>query len=115
MAQHAVVFVDHAQAKVLYLDGSEPQVIDGEAPRRVGENLHGSQRFFAEIAGAIHETPEILVVGPGTAKTEFLHYLDTHHRDVRDRVLGIETVDHPTENQLLALANRTFKAIDQMR
>lgn len=32
-----------------------------------------------------------------------------------DKVIGVETVDHPTDGQVLAYARRYFRAADQMR
>jgi stalled ribosome rescue protein Dom34 len=57
---------------------------------------------------------EILVVGPGTAKLELIKYIHRHHRDLEARVVGVETVDHPSDGQLLGYARHYFEAKDRM-
>ena len=113
MAQHVIVFIDHHKATVLRLDGSQPDTLTTDSQHLIGKNPHGSGAYFSEIVHAVRDDREILIVGPGTAKTEFMSYLEGHDQHVHARVVGIETVDHPTNNQLIALARAAFKAIDQ--
>jgi stalled ribosome rescue protein Dom34 len=54
----------------------------------------------------------VLVVGPGEAKHSFKRYVSERHGDVAKRVVGVETADHPTDGELLAMARRSFKRID---
>jgi hypothetical protein len=55
----------------------------------------------------------ILVVGPSTAKLHFLRLLHTHDRVLESRIVGIETVDHPTDRQLAAYVRTYFRLGDQ--
>jgi hypothetical protein len=50
-----------------------------------------------------------LITGPGSAKTELSSYIQRTHPDLARRISGIETVDHPTDAQLLAHARSFFK------
>ena len=43
-----------------------------------------------------------------------MKYLMKHHALVADKVLSVETVDHPTDNQLVAFAKKYFKKADRM-
>jgi hypothetical protein len=52
---------------------------------------------------------EILVLGPSTAKSEFLHYLQEHVRGLTGKIAGVETVDHPTEAQIVAHVRSHFR------
>jgi hypothetical protein len=56
----------------------------------------------------------ILITGPGSAKTELSSYIQHAHPDLARRVCGVETVDHPTDGQLLALARSFFEKDDRM-
>jgi stalled ribosome rescue protein Dom34 len=122
---HAIVWIDHREATVIgfSLDRQDTVKLQSERPR---ERLHrkegavGSGRvaddheFFDQIAGELRDVNEILVVGPGTAKTALETYLRDRHRAVADRIVGVETVDHPSDGQLLAFAQTFFKRVDQL-
>jgi hypothetical protein len=43
-----------------------------------------------------------------------LRYLHRHAPDVEAKVVGVETVDHPTDAQVLAYARARFRAVDRM-
>ena len=56
----------------------------------------------------------VLVVGPSTAKLQFIRYAFKHDRTLEPRIVGVETVDHPTDGQLVAYSKRYFAA-DRVR
>jgi hypothetical protein len=62
------------------------------------------------LAGA----SEILIVGPGQAKLELIKHINAHDHAVVDKVVGVETVDHPGDGQLVAYARKYFVARDRM-
>ena len=65
--------------------------------------------FFDRIVVGLVDVREILITGPGNAKTAFMTYVKDRHPDVAGRVVGTETLDHPTDPQLLAHAKMYFK------
>ena len=67
-----------------------------------------------EIARLIGDVPEVLVLGPGLAKTAFERYVRTHHPSVADHIVGVETVDHPTAGQILKYSKQYFEGVDQL-
>jgi hypothetical protein len=79
------------------------------------------ERFYREVAQALDphqrgEGPlEILVVGPGTAKFEFVKHVQKHAAALLPKILGVETVDHPTDGELAAFVRRYFRAADRVR
>jgi stalled ribosome rescue protein Dom34 len=73
------------------------------------------KRFFHEIVGALESANEVLVVGPSTAKLQFLRYAHAHAPGLEARIIGVETVDHPTDPQLAAYARKYFHDVDRMR
>jgi hypothetical protein len=52
--------------------------------------------------------------GPANEKTELVKPIHRHAPKLMDAVVGVETVDHPSDGQLLAHARRYFKAADRM-
>ena len=63
---------------------------------------------------ALAGTGTILIVGPAGAKTELANHLAAHAPGLSTRVAGVETVDHSSEGELLALARQFFHASDRM-
>lgn len=125
-SNHVVVWIDHKEAHVLHFtqETAESEIIQtqsthphlhiksgipgsGHAP----ENIH----FFNDIANAIKDAREILIVGPGFEKLEFMKHLMKHQHAVAEKVLSMETVDHPTDRQILAHARKYFMKADRMR
>lgn len=123
---HAVVWLDHREARVLFFDKETFEEVD---LKEKGHKMHlhhkkGSvtgkrtpedQHFFQEIVDALKPAQEWLVVGPGSAKLELVKHIHKHASQLSDHVVGVETVDHPTDRQLVAHARAYFKAADEMR
>jgi len=123
---HCVVWIDHREAHVIEFnpDDAETNVVH---PKARHEHLHhkqgavGSGRapadhdFFKAVAASISDAGEILIVGPSTAKLELFKHLQGDAPAIAARVVSVETVDHPSDGQLLAFARRHFDATDRMR
>lgn len=61
------------------------------------------------------DAAEILVTGPANAKDELVKHIKRHDPTLAKAIVGTETVDHPTDAQLIAFARRYFRAADRMR
>jgi stalled ribosome rescue protein Dom34 len=120
---HAVVWIDHREAKVVDFtsDAVHRTTLHSESASRRVHHRAGSvgsghakddHHFFDQVVEAIGSAREVLVVGPGEAKHSFKRYVSERHGDVAKRVVGVETADHPTDGELLAMARRSFKRID---
>lgn len=121
MGRHAAVWMDQREARLFHV---EPESFDESTlhaphhvfrhPKPQGDRHHPEeeQRFFDELGRALAGADEILVVGPSTAKLHFLRYLHKHAHEVEAHVVGIETVDHPTDKQLAAYVRSYFVKID---
>ena len=72
------------------------------------------KQYFHAIAEALKGAEEILVVGPAQAKLQLIKHLHSHDPQVGSKVVGVETIDHPTDGQLVAYARKYFVAKDQM-
>jgi stalled ribosome rescue protein Dom34 len=60
------------------------------------------------------ESRKVLVLGPTSAKTEFIKYLERHVPETRARVAGVETMDRMTDRQIVAKGRRYFAQEDRM-
>lgn len=72
------------------------------------------KQYFHAIAEALKGAQEILVVGPAQAKLQLIKHLHNHDPKVGDKVVGVESIDHPSDAQLVAYARKYFVAKDQM-
>lgn len=73
---------------------------------------HDHDKYFEELSKHLQNTTEVLLCGPGVAKTQFDHFLKTKHSNIAKSIVGVETMDHPTDNQILATARKFFKKFD---
>jgi stalled ribosome rescue protein Dom34 len=115
---HAVVWIDHHTAQVLQFDAEHVQ-----AQKVKAQSHHTKQRasavrteheFFAEVCDALSGITEVLVTGSHQAQADFKHYIEKHRPTTATQVVGYETVDHPSENQLVAMARKYFIKYDRM-
>ena len=71
---------------------------------------NSEEHFFHEVAVAVGTVEELLVFGPGLAKTHFKTHLEKHrHADLAKHLVGVETLDSLTDNQILEAARKFFK------
>ena len=54
------------------------------------------------------------MLGPSTAKLELIEHVHKHDPALEPKIVGVETVDHPTDRQLVAFVRRYFRAADRM-
>jgi len=123
--RHVAVWLDHNEARIFHVT---PETFDEatiESPgahvqlHRLSGNDDGHRarelpRYYHEVMLALRDADEILVLGPATAKLELIKHAHAHHRDLVSRIVGVETVDHPTGRQIAAYARRYFEAADRM-
>lgn len=117
---HAAVWLDHQEAKIFHVNPSGFEVTKLSAPvkfvtRKAAEQgTHSlSDHFFRSIAEGLHDAEEVLVVGPASAKLDFVRFVHQHDHDLSRRILGVETLDHPTDGQLAAYVRQTFRVKDR--
>lgn len=125
MPTHAVVWIDHKEARIFHVHrGSSdettvlaPQHHIHRHPKGRGEprtHPDDAHRFFADVVKTLDGTDAILIVGPSLAKLELSQYMKDHAAVVAAKVVGIESADHPTGGQIIASARRYFRATDRM-
>jgi stalled ribosome rescue protein Dom34 len=125
MSKHTVVWLDHQEARVFQI---QPDAFDEATVHAGARHLHrhpkgaseahqhpnDAKQYYHDVAKALEGAPEVLVVGPGTAKLHFLRYAHEHEPKLGAAIVGVETVDHPSDKQLVAYARRYFLAADRM-
>ena len=119
---HSVLWIDQHEAKIFRFDAETFSASHIESPHRhvrkhpqvTAERSHptDAQHYFHEVAQALEGAEEILVVGPSTAKLEFIKHVPKHDHALEPKIVGVETVDHPTDRQLVAYARTYFRAAD---
>lgn len=123
---HALVWIDHVEAHVMHiaLDDVEKSVIQPAKPHHKLHSRYGTlgdgrapedQAYYHQVAEALAGAGEILIVGPAQAKLQLIKHLHAHAPKLAACVVGVETVDHPSDGQLVAYARKYFHAKDQMR
>lgn len=115
---HAVLWVDHQHAQVMHLEADSAQVQKIKAhihhTRQHGSKVRTEHEFFGEVCDALTDIGEVLVTGSHKAQADFRHYVDKHRPAIAPHIAGWETVDHPSDGQLAALARKFFVAHDRM-
>ena len=122
---HAVVWLDHSEAHVMHIspDDVEKSVVHPSKPHahlhakrgHVGGGREPEDKsYYHAIVAALSGAQEILVVGPAQAKLQLIKHIHAHDHDLADKVVGVETVDHPSDAQLVAYARKYFVAKDRM-
>ena len=115
---HAVVRTDHQSAEVVQFDADQVSALTIKAHKHNTPQHHSGVRteheFFGSVCDALDGIPEILVTGTHTAVNDFKHYVDMHRPQIVGHIVGYEVVDHPSQNQLVALARKFFAHHNRM-
>lgn len=118
---HAVVWIDHRQARVFHFDADEADKVVVHAARPIRDIKHGGHRpqedqhFLEEVTKAIEDAGAILIVGPSNEKNELMKHIGRVHPKMQVKVEGVESADHPSDGDLVAHARRFLKSADRMR
>jgi stalled ribosome rescue protein Dom34 len=122
---HAVVWIDHHEGRVFHFSPSDVEklVLHPDHPTKhihhkansIG-NGHAAedQAFLQAVAQSIADAGAVLITGPANAKTELVKHIRQHDPQSAKKIVGVETVDHPSDAQLVAHARHYFKLEDRM-
>ena len=115
---HCVLWLDSEKAELFNLN---PEGIVKTHLERKNINHHtfnnkdhhgdaNTENYYKELSAMLGGANEILIVGPGLAKNHFKTYLETHFKNgIAKNIVGTESTDHPTDNQIIAVARKFFK------
>jgi stalled ribosome rescue protein Dom34 len=122
---HAVVWIDHHEARVFHFTPTDVEqlVLHPDHPTRHihhKANSLGSghaaedHAYLQAVADSIADAGAVLITGPANAKTELVKHIHHHNPKLANAIVGVETVDHPSDAQLIAHARAYFKTTDRM-
>lgn len=117
---HAIVWIDHREARIFHvgLSGTDEVVLHSHLPTQhihhkahsIGSgNVQDDKHFLRQTAEALQDAEQIVVIGPSTEKQVFQNYLREHESKLAERIVAVESADHPTDRQIVAYARQYFK------
>jgi len=119
-ARHAAIWIDHKEAKIFFIEAGTTETVHPhkhiEHPHREDAGKHDAvaDSYFHAVLHEVRESEEILVVGPSTAKLHFMKHAHKHDPLIADKIIGVETVDHPSDGQVLKYAKQYFYEKDRL-
>ena len=106
MAKYVVLWTSHKQAIIVSMtDGVEEILhVESKGKEGVGEKWRQQRsEHYRKVIRAIQDAEEIFIFGPAQAKME-LKIEILKDEELSHRVVGTETADTMTENELVALS-----------
>lgn len=135
-AQRLVLHLDHRRTDVFRLEGEDadhavlrPHGIWGSSQSlthrhdrdQSGQRAPLDTDYLARITEAMTDADAVLLIGHGTGESDMrqllLHYLETHRRDLIERIVGVESLDDSglSDQQMLAVAREHFGNLPHRR
>ncbi len=113
--------VEHAVLKPHGIWGTDQNLSHRHDRDQAGQRAPMDHDYLARIAAAIADADVVLLLGHGRGANDMrqllLHHLENHHRDLLDRIVGIETLDDGglSDEQLVAIAREHFGNLPHRR
>jgi hypothetical protein len=122
---HAAVWIDRHEARVFHFNADDAEhvvVHPGHPTRHIHHKAHSigsghtaeDQAFFHSVVEAVGSAGAVLIGGPANAKHELFKHIQRHAPQLLARIAAVETLDHPSDGELLAHARKYFRAADRM-
>jgi stalled ribosome rescue protein Dom34 len=123
---HAAIWIDHREARVFHFGPTDVEtlVLHPDDPTRhihhkansIGSgHAMTSPDYLHEVAESVADAGAVLITGPANTKTELVEYIHLHNPKLGKAIAGGETVDHPSDAQLVAYARKYLTATDRMQ
>ena len=77
--------------------------------RHLKEHPEDAKHYFHDVVTALKDAEEVLIVGPGTAKLDLHRYIHKMDSALEKKVVAMETVDHPSDAEIIAYSKKYFK------
>jgi stalled ribosome rescue protein Dom34 len=121
MNNQTAVWIDGSQARIFHVrpDAFDESTVESpnlhvhRHPKDQLTRAHGhpddEHHFFHDVASHLAESERILLLGPSVTKLHFLRYLRSKAPTLEARIVGVETVGHPTDRQIAAHVREYFQ------
>ncbi len=94
--------------------GKIAELISGTKMHPGASKLVLDSKYLYSVIYAVNKSQEILILGPSPAKLELIKYAHKHNAQVEEMIVGLETVDQPSDKEILEHARKFFYKVDQM-
>lgn len=123
---HAVIWIDHREARVFHFNPTDVDKLVLH-PNNPTKHIHhkansigsghaaADEEFLHAVAASVADAHAILITGPANAKSQLVNHIDKHDPQLMKLIAGVETVDHPSDGELVAFARHYLKATDRMQ
>jgi hypothetical protein len=115
----SVVWIDRLEARILRAESQSVlhvSTIHAQRPEQQSDKTEEPQAladedggYFHRVARALDVADEILVAGPSPTAAEFVTYMNKNDHAIDPRIVGVETVDKPSDARLARYAKLYFK------
>ena len=123
---HAAIWIDHREARVFHFGPADVETLvlrPDEPTRHIHHKANSigsghattSPDYLREVAQSVVNAGAVLITGPANARTELVEYIHLHDPKLGKAIAGVETVDHPSDAQLVAYARKYLTASDRMQ
>jgi hypothetical protein len=123
---HAVIWIDHREARVFHFGATDVErlVLRPDHPTKhihhkansIGSgHVAADHDYLHAVAESIADAGAVLITGPAGTKNELVEHIRVHDPQLTKRIVGVETVDHPSDAQLVAHARKYLVAADRMQ
>lgn len=113
-----VVWIDKVHAKIFNITAQGVEKLELKhdevppiGPRHDNYQHNAEEKFYHNVASSLTTAvEELLIMGPGVAKSHFKSHLENHHHeDLLKKVIAVETLDSVSDNQVLEASRKFFK------
>ncbi len=119
--KHAVIWVDHKEARVIKLDDEGSRYEAEHVKAATGPHDKGHRhtqaepKYLEDLSQRLATFEAVLVTGPGPAKEEFATFVAQRHPAWKSKIIAVEGSDHPTDGQLADHGRKVLRAADRMQ
>ena len=114
--RRAVVWIDHLKAKIftMGMTGVSSKVVNARlslshlhhrANSTGSGKVEPNPAYLSEVAKTVEACDQVLIMGPGVEKTALMHRVLSMRPEIS---LRLESCDHPTDDQIVALGRKHF-------
>lgn len=113
----SILFIDSNHAKIFKLipakmETSELKKHGDSHPSDDNKTDEYEKHFFTDVTSQLKDASQLLIVGPGQAKTRFKTHLENHQQALAKNIVGVETIDQLSDAKIIEVGRKFFKEYD---